>query len=107
METKHKKWGSFTQQSKVKIMFDFDYQKARLPKEIDIKWYMKQMEGWKDSEERVVKPWYFFKTYDYLWEVETTAKAIVSWLTYVLEADDLLFHFLGDETIYIDKRKKT
>ena len=87
-----------TQESKVKLLFP---DLTIFPSEKTIEWYLEQM-GKSFGTERIIGDWYWSKEYNELWEVKVIASAIMSWLTYILEYDDL-FYTIKDNEIYIDR----
>lgn len=88
---------------KTKVVLLFEVGGNRIPVEETIEWYLEQL-GERFGNDRIMGDWYYFRKYDKLWEVKTTIYAIVSWLSYIFEYDDL-FYMIRNNTIYIDKLK--
>lgn len=87
-----------TQESKVIVLFG---DLTIFPRERTIGWYLEQI-GKSFGNDRIIGDWYYSWEYTQLWEAKVVIYAIISWLTYILEYDDL-FYTLQDNTIYINK----
>lgn len=88
---------------KTKVVLLFENEKKNCPNEETIEWYMEQL-GERFGNDRIMGDWYYFREFEKLWEIKSTIYAIVSWLTYIYEYDDL-FYTIRNNTIYIDRLK--
>ena len=68
-----------------------------------IEWYLDQMSITTNKDHLLVREW-FFLDLDKDWKVKSVISAIMSWLMWVHEYDDL-FYTIKDNTIYIDRLK--
>ena len=68
-----------------------------------IEWYLDQMSITTNKDRLLVREW-FFLDLDKDWKVKSVISAIMSWLIWVHEYDDL-FYTIKDNTIYIDRLK--
>lgn len=90
-----------TQDSKVILLFP---DLTKFPPVKNIGWYLEEMHKTFGTE-RIIGDWYYSNEYTQLWEVKVIVYAIISWLTYTLERDNL-FYTLKDNTIYIDRLER-
>ena len=80
------------------VVLTFENKKKDFPSCETIGWYLEQMEN--DIEEKhVLYPWFGMRSYDELWEQRMIACAIISWLTYHFEYDDLSYMFKNNEIL--------
>lgn len=87
---------NFTLDTQVVLLFE--NKKRNFPSYETVGWYLEQMEsdiGAKDC----LYPWFGMRSYDELWEQRMLACAIVSWLTYIFEYDDLSYMFKNNEIL--------
>ena len=68
-----------------------------------IEWYLDQMSITTNKEQLLVREWFFLDC-DEDWKQKSVVYAILSWLMWVHEYDDL-FATIKDETLYIDRLK--
>lgn len=74
----------------------------QIPKEACINWYLVEMDIVNGTQMLVHREWYWDNRYRTLWEIKSVVYAIISFLSWALEYDDL-FYTLQDNKIYIDR----
>lgn len=88
-----------TQDSEVILLFS---DLTIFPSKRTIGWYLEKMGKSFGKDWIIGEEWYYSWEYTQLWEAKVVIYAIISWLTYILEYDDL-FYTLQDNKIYINR----
>lgn len=66
-----------------------------------IGWYLDQMSITSRREDVIVAEW-FYQDLNESWKIKTILSAIISWLTWLYEYDDL-FYTIKDDEVHIDR----
>lgn len=91
--------------TKVVLMFEpnnINKTTEPLEKEATIDWYLQEMDEINGTRLLIHREWYWEEQYRTLWDIKSVVYAIISFLSWALEYDDL-FYTLKDNSIYIDR----